>query len=140
MSISDAPDYLAYQYKTYVAQPTVLVANDATNKLTTALTLPVGILRKIRTFFPHGGKNHLYLQVYQGAVVPANLFFPGGAAVGSGQYIRESGLQNVFDVYREISAASVAFNLLTWNDNDVSVAVHFNHTIYVYFDVEVGGI
>jgi len=131
----DAPDYLAYQYRTYSLPVAVAKANDSVHKVTANINLPVGILRGCIIIFPPGCERHVYAQLFHGGtqVVP----------YVAGSYLCEDGF--TFDlsrdkIYEEIPNWAMGFSVIAWNDNNTTVEVDWPHTLGWYFFVEVGGI
>jgi hypothetical protein len=133
MPTLDAPDYKGFQYRTYDLPVIVLVANNSTAKLTTNITLPVGVLRRYRCKFRKGCNNRIYVQLFHGAtqILPYVV----------GTYFNENDiLIDINPVYCEIPTGAQVFSVVAWNDNDTTALVNCNHTIDSLFDVEVGGI
>jgi hypothetical protein len=120
-------------YDFHIAIP---VANNSwAARVITAITLPVGILRRTQIFFPPGCHNKIRCNLYHGAtqLLPTD---PIGAGVGTYYLTGDDYWFDIKDMFELIDAASTAFIVNAWNIGAASADVYYEHVIDLYAHVE----
>lgn len=111
---------------------TVLTTNNSwANKASQAVTLPIGILRRVQIDFPNGCNNRININIYHGATQIIPIDTGGGA--GTSYHSFNNYLLD-FNTFRVITPTTTAFTINGWNDGLANL--NWSHAISVTFYVE----